>query len=236
MRARLSRWPRDRCGNPKRRSGSFIRPRRGPHPRQSFLAVSFPIAFARLRRAGDQARYAGNGDRSGAGGGGGTILPEEINEFVNVLQKLYRVRDVILKVNLAYIASAAQEDAYRTEPPFKLQGSYRDMNKIIEKLNPIMNDEELQTLILSHYQSESQTLTSGAESNLLKFKAMYGVRTTEEDQRYTEIVAEFQRLQKINSGGNQHMGRILEQMEAINYGLQNIGLSLKHRADDSSDD
>ena len=36
------------------------------------------------------------------------------------------------------------------------------MNKITEKVMPIMNHEELETLILSHYEGESQTLTSGA--------------------------------------------------------------------------
>jgi hypothetical protein len=40
----------------------------------------------------------------------------------------------LLKVNAEYIRSAAQADAYRTEPPFKLQGSYRNMNKIAEKV------------------------------------------------------------------------------------------------------
>jgi hypothetical protein len=49
------------------------------------------------------------------------------------------------------------EDVYRTEPSFKLQGSYRDMNKLVAKVVPIMDDKELQTLLLSHYESESQT-------------------------------------------------------------------------------
>ena len=51
----------------------------------------------------------------------------------SVMQKLMRVRDVVLTVNDQYIRSAAQADAYRTEPAFKLQGSYRDMNKIAER-------------------------------------------------------------------------------------------------------
>ena len=97
--------------------------------------------------------------------------PEEISEYVAVMKKLLEIRDVILTVNTEYIRSAAQSDEYRTEPPFKLQGSYRDMNKIVEKVVPIMNDQELETLIFSHYESESQTLTSGAEANLLKFKS-----------------------------------------------------------------
>ena len=33
------------------------------------------------------------------------------------MKKLLRVRDVVLRVNEEYIRSAAQADAYRTEPP-----------------------------------------------------------------------------------------------------------------------
>jgi MoxR-like ATPase len=156
---------------------------------------------------------------------------EEMNEYVSLFQKVIAVRDVILKVNLGYIHSAGQADEYRVEPPFKLQGSYRDMNKIVQKLNPIMNDAELQTLILSHYTSESQTLTTGAESNLLKFKEMYNVRTEKEESRWNDIVTEFQRLQRINSSGGQQMGEILEQMTAISAGLSNIGSALNKNGD-----
>ena len=63
----------------------------------------------------------------------GNYSIEEINEIVGVFRKLLFARDVLLKVNAQYIASAAQADEYRTEPPFKLQGSYRDMNKIAER-------------------------------------------------------------------------------------------------------
>ncbi|MFQ9246271.1 MAG: hypothetical protein ACLR3R_02265 [Clostridium paraputrificum] len=49
------------------------------------------------------------------------------------LEKLFKVRDIVLKVNLEYIYSAGQSDEYRSEPAFKLQGSYRNMNKIAEK-------------------------------------------------------------------------------------------------------
>ena len=47
-------------------------------------------------------------------------------------------RRVVL--NQQYIASAAQADQYRSEPPFKLQGSYRNMNKMAEKISAVMND------------------------------------------------------------------------------------------------
>ncbi|MEX0817935.1 MAG: AAA family ATPase, partial [Pirellulaceae bacterium] len=90
----------------------------------------------------------------------GNYSLEELNEMVAVLKKLMRVRDVVLAVNREYIRSAGQADDYRTEPPFKLQGSYRNMNRIAEKVVPIMNDQELQTLILSSYENDAQTLTS----------------------------------------------------------------------------
>ncbi len=62
----------------------------------------------------------------------GSYSIEEINEFVSVMKKLLVARNVVLDVNREYIDSAAQADEFRTEPAFKLQGSYRDMNKIAE--------------------------------------------------------------------------------------------------------
>ena len=121
----------------------------------------------------------------------GDYAPETIKDYITVFEKALKIRDVILTVNQAYIESAAQEDAYRTEPPFRLQGSYRDMNKMVGKVVPIMNDKELEQLILTHYESEAQTLTSGAEANLLKFKEMTGRLTEEEMLRWATIKEQF---------------------------------------------
>ncbi len=148
--------------------------------------------------------------------------PEEVNEYVNLFQKMVKVRDIILKVNMEYIASAGQADEYRTEPPFKLQGSYRNMNKIVEKLSPVMNEEELETTILSHYENESQTLTSAAEFNFLKFREMFGVISSDERNRKSEITETFQRNLKLKGLGGNQMGHVLEQMELMNKGLQDI--------------
>jgi hypothetical protein len=46
----------------------------------------------------------------------------EVQEILAVLKHLFRVQETLLKVNAQYIASAAMDDMYRTEPPFKLQG------------------------------------------------------------------------------------------------------------------
>ena len=91
----------------------------------------------------------------------------------------------MLAVNAEYIASAAQADASRTEPPFKLQGSYRNMNKLAERVVPAMNDAELEELIDDHYRGEAQTLTTGAEANLLQARGA-GRRLTDDGHRALE--------------------------------------------------
>ncbi len=147
---------------------------------------------------------------------------EEVNEYINVMQKLLQVRDVVLKVNQEYIRSAAQQDEYRTEPAFKLQGSYRNMNKLAEKIVPVMNDHELQTLILSHYEGESQTLTSGAEANMLKFKELIGVMTAQEQTRWANIKATFVKNQKMKGYGGSQVGQVIDQMQDISASLSGI--------------
>ena len=153
---------------------------------------------------------------------------EEINEIVNVLQKLLRIRDVILTVNLEYIRSAAQADEYRTEPAFKMQGSYRNMNRLAEKVLPIMNDEEIESLILDHYEQESQTLTTGAEANVLKFKELIGVQTEEDKARWAEIKKTYKRNQLLGStDGSDPVARVVAQMTTFSEGLEAIKTTLE---------
>jgi MoxR-like ATPase len=153
----------------------------------------------------------------------GNYPAEEVNEYVAVLKKLMAIRDVILRNNLAYIHSAAQSDEFRTEPPFKLQGSYRNMNKIAARVVPIMNEAELQTLIMAHYENEAQTLTTGAEANLLKFKEMNGLLSLVEKQRWEEIKATFRKNQRFKGlGSSDQMGQILVQLSSFGEGLISI--------------
>ena len=153
----------------------------------------------------------------------GNYSSEEINEYVSVLKKLFIVRDFVLRNNLQYIKSAAMGDEYRTEPPFKLQGSYRDMNKISEKIVPIMNDEELQTLINSHYENEAQTLTTGAEANLLKFKELNEMLNEEDAQRWDDIKKTFKKNNQFKSiGAGDQMSQVLLQLANFSEGLEAI--------------
>ncbi len=153
----------------------------------------------------------------------GNYSSEEVNEYVSVLKKLITVRDFVLRNNLEYIRSAAMADEYRTEPSFKLQGSYRDMNKIAEKVVPIMNEEELLTLIMSHYQNEAQTLTTGAEANLLKFKELNEMLGDEEFTRWEDIKKTFQKNNQFKGvGAGDQMSKVLVQLANFNEGLNAI--------------
>ena len=146
--------------------------------------------------------------------------PEEIQEYVAVLKHLLTLRDVVARVNETYIASAAQAAEFRTEPPFKLQGSYRNMAKLAEKVRPIMNQAEIRTLLASHYESEAQTLTAGTEANLLKLHELLGWLTPEEKIRWEAIKATFVRNLRTSSGGQ--LQSVLTQLENIAGGLGGI--------------
>lgn len=122
----------------------------------------------------------------------GDHTPDEIQDYINVMKKLMQIRDVVLLVNQAYIHSAAISDAYRVEPPFRLQGSYRNMNRMVQAVVPVMNDEEIEQLIMDHYQAEVQTLTHNAEANMLLFKRLIDRINMEEKARLQHIINTFQ--------------------------------------------
>jgi hypothetical protein len=152
----------------------------------------------------------------------GSYSPDELTEYVEVMKKLFVVREVVLKVNQQYIRSAAMSDDYRTEPPFLLQGSYRNMNRIAERVVPLMNDEELWTLIESNYIQDAQTLTTGAEANLLKFKELVGRLGEDEARRWAEIRKTYQRNKRFGGSDEDGVGRILRQLDSFGEGLESI--------------
>lgn len=150
----------------------------------------------------------------------GNYLKQEIDDFIAVLQHLIKIRNTIVKVNKNYILSAAMQDNYRTEPAFKLQGSYRNMSKLVAQIVPMMNDKEINQLILTHYESESQTLTSDAESNLLKFKELAELITKDESVRWNSIKATFQKNNKL--GGLDKDDKMFSQLLEFNENLEGI--------------
>ncbi|WP_352286697.1 DNA repair ATPase [Psychrobacter sp. GW64-MNA-CIBAN-0177] len=146
----------------------------------------------------------------------------EVNEIIAILRHMFRVQEVILDVNQAYIASASQDDKYRVEPIFKLQGSYRNMNKMTEKLSAVMNENELNQLIDDHYLGESQLLTQGAESNLLKLGEMRGVLTDAEKERWAQIKADFLRNKAMGGEDGDTGARIVAQLVDLASGFNTI--------------
>jgi hypothetical protein len=131
----------------------------------------------------------------------------ELDQIRSVLGKLLRVQEVVLAVNQAYIASAAQADEARTEPPFLLQGSYRNMNKLAERIVPVMNDDEVEAAIDDHYVGEAQTLTSGAEANLLKLAELRGRLTPTRAERWAEVKAAYLRAKALGGAGDDPVSR-----------------------------
>jgi len=153
----------------------------------------------------------------------GNWSPDQVRSMFEVLRKLIHVRDSVLKVNRAYIRSAAQADAYRTEPPFKLQGSYRNMNRMAEKVVPVMNREELRSMIFGSYEQDAQTLTTDNEANLLKLKELLGELTPQEQQRWEAIKYAFVenvRMQGMTS--DDQAGQVLRQLASMRDGLESI--------------
>ncbi|MCM5529695.1 DNA repair ATPase [Parasegetibacter sp. NRK P23] len=157
----------------------------------------------------------------------GNYNRQETEDAIAVLKSVLRIRDIVVKVNAHYIASAAMKDAYRTEPPFKLQGSYRNMNRMVGKVVPLMNEEEVRMLIRSHYDGESQTLTSDAEANLLKLKEIAGFLAPEEATRWQQIVEVFRKNNRFSGlEANDTSGQMLTQLSAFNEHLEAIAKAL----------
>ncbi len=150
----------------------------------------------------------------------------ELGEIHTVIRHLFVVQAALLQVNQEYIRSAAQADAFRTEPPFKLQGSYRNMNKIAEKVVAAMTPQELEALIDDHYQGESQTLTTAAEQNMLKLAELRGRMTPAQRERWTAIKTEFVRQRRMGGGADDPVTRLVGTLSGLGTELGEIQKTL----------
>ncbi|MBI3925537.1 MAG: DNA repair ATPase [Armatimonadetes bacterium] len=156
-----------------------------------------------------------------------TYSQVELDEILSVLKKLLKVQKVLLRVNRQYILSAGMDDAFRTEPSFKLQGSYRNMNKLAEKVVPVMNDDELERLVDDHYLSESQTLTTGAEHNLLKLAELRDRMSPTQKDRWNEIKKSFARRQVAGGADDDPMVRGLSLLSLLSERLEDIAQTIR---------
>ncbi|MEQ8278002.1 MAG: DNA repair ATPase [Deltaproteobacteria bacterium] len=160
----------------------------------------------------------------------------QIEEIKGTLQRLFEVQRTLLAVNQEYIASASQDDRFRTEPRFQLQGSYRNMNKLAEKVVPAMNAEELEALVTDHYAGESQTLTSGAEANILKLAELRDVMTEAQAARWELIKKEFRRLQVSGAADDDPVSRVTSTLGALGEQLDGIRTQLAAAVENRGDD
>ncbi|MGW7256052.1 DNA repair ATPase [Streptomyces sp. NPDC054834] len=126
-------------------------------------------------------------------------LPAELEQILAVLRHLLTARETVLAVNAAYIASATRTDTGRGEPPFRLQGSYRNMNKIAQRVRPVMNEAELAAVVDDHYRAEAQALASGAEASLLRLAEIRGRMSAEQAARWAELKAAYARAEAVGA-------------------------------------
>jgi hypothetical protein len=141
--------------------------------------------------------------------------PVELAEIVALMRHFFAVQATLLRVNAEYIRSAAQADAFRTEPPFKLQGSYRNMNKVVEKLAAAMTTSEVEAVLDDHYRGEAQTLTTAAEQNLLKLSELRGRLGPDEALRWNQIKVEYVRQRRMGGGDDDPVTRLVGTLSGL---------------------
>ena len=154
----------------------------------------------------------------------------EISEIVSVFRHLLRIQEVLLEVNRQYILSASQDDAFRTEPRFQLQGSYRNMAKLAARVVPVMNEDEIRALIDDHYAAEAQTLSQGAEHNLLKLAELRGRLTPRQAERWAEIKRGFARVQLLGASEGDPVARVTGQLSLLAERLGDIARHIERAA------
>ncbi|MBQ0825318.1 DNA repair ATPase [Streptomyces tagetis] len=157
--------------------------------------------------------------------------PAELAEILAVLRHLLTARETVLAVNAAYIASAARTDGSRTEPPFGLQGSYRNMNKIAQRVRPVMNEAELSAVVDDHYAAEAQTLTSGAEAGLLKLAELRHALTPERAARWAEVKAAYVRGQALGGADEDRLTRAVAALTLLADRIAAVEQAIDRAAD-----
>ncbi len=97
------------------------------------------------------------------------------------------------------------------------------MNRIAERVASVMNANELQTLIVSTYEQDAQTLTTDNEANVLKFKELMGILSGEEKERWDAIkyaYVESVRMSGLDS--DDQAGQLMRQLASMRDGLESI--------------
>jgi hypothetical protein len=89
-----------------------------------------------------------------------------------------------------------------------------------------MNETEIHALLRDHYLGEAQTLTSGAEENLLKLGELSGSLDAEQQLRWEQIKADFARIQSMGGEDADAVTKIANQIAHVSGGLGAIDKSI----------
>ena len=85
------------------------------------------------------------------------------------------------------------------------------------------NQEELDTLISSHYINQAQTLTTGAQANLLKLGELRNQLNDEDQKRWDDIKRTFKRNLLLGAAGDDgQLGQVIAQLTTFSEGLNDI--------------
>ena len=99
------------------------------------------------------------------------------------------------------------------------------MGKLAAKITALMRDDELDALLRDHYRGEAQTLTSGAEENLLKLAHLLGSPTPEESERWRTICDGFVRGRKLGGEGSDGHTRIAASLLDVAGAVKDLHLN-----------
>ena len=86
-----------------------------------------------------------------------------------------------------------------------------------------MNKKEIEGLLLTHYENESQTLTSDSETNLLKLKEIAGLLSDTDRERWQQIKEVFNKNNKFAGiDQNNQTGQVIAQLAELSDNLLGI--------------
>lgn len=125
----------------------------------------------------------------------GRYARAELTRMQAVLEHFLAVRDVLMAVNRACLASASIQEAFRVDPAFELQGSYRDMVEICRAIQPDWTFEQRMAALTRHYEGQAGLLGARGEYNFLAFKRLLGELREEEETRLEHIRETFRLMQ-----------------------------------------
>jgi len=89
-----------------------------------------------------------------------------------------------------------------------------------------MNDAEVEAVIDDHYLGEAQTLTSGAEANLLKLAELRGVMTPGQKARWAEVKEGFRRGRALGGADDDPLTRAIGAMGLLADRVGEIGTAI----------